>query len=425
MKLISTITLSILFFILSFVSNAQPPKDTLQRNDAPTVFLICDYCDQNYYKNEITFLNFVRDRRLADIVILLRTINTGNGGTEFTLEFSGENSFKEITAVEKFNAIPNLSNGEIREGIRNAIKKGVLSFLLKSPLSSKINYSVEGLENTLNADQVKDKWNLWLFSISGNLSGSGQAYSKQFNMNSNFSANRTSQKNRFESGFYQYGNFQNYKVNDTTSISAFVNNIGAYSFNALSIGNHAAIGYYATYFASTVQNLKNSTSFYPSIEYNIFPYDEATKRRLTFNYRIGARYVDFFTPTYLDRLNEWYFLHSLVVSYRQVEKWGSLNCDIGSFQYFHKQKYYRVNISPNVSLNVAKGLNVNLGGSFSVVNDQYFLKKDEVSQEAILLGQAQLKSNFSYFFYSGISFNFGSIYNNVVNVRFNMSDSNW
>jgi hypothetical protein len=413
------------FLLLSpFVFKAQP-ADTIQRNDAPKVFLVCDYCDQNYYKNEITFLNFVRDRRLADIVILLRTINTGNGGTEFTLEFSGENNFKDITTTEKFNAIPNQSNGEIREGIRDAIKKGVLPYLLKSNLASKINYSITGLENTANADQVKDKWNLWLFSISGNLSGSGQAYSKQFDMFSNFNTNRTSQKNRFETGFFQYGNFQKYTVNDSTSISAFVNNIGAYSFDAITLGKHAAVGYFATYFASTVQNLKNSTSLYPSIEYNVFPYDDATKRRLTLNYRIGARYVDFFTPTYLDKLYEWYFLHSLVVSYRQVEKWGSLNCDIGSFQYFHKQKFYRVNISPNVSLNVAKGLNINLGGNFSVVNDQYFLRKEEVSQEAILLGQAQLKSNFSYFFYSGFSYNFGSIYNNVVNVRFNMSDNNW
>jgi hypothetical protein len=413
------------FLLLSpFVFKAQP-ADTIQRNDAPKVFLVCDYCDQNYYKNEITFLNFVRDRRLADIVILLRTINTGNGGTEFTLEFSGENNFKDITTTEKFNAIPNQSNGEIREGIRDAIKKGVLPYLLKSNLASKINYSITGLENTSNADQVKDKWNLWLFSISGNLSGSGQAYSKQFDMFSNFNTNRTSQKNRFETGFFQYGNFQKYTVNDSTSISAFVNNIGAYSFDAITLGKHAAVGYFATYFASTVQNLKNSTSLYPSIEYNVFPYDDATKRRLTLNYRIGARYVDFFTPTYLDKLYEWYFLHSLVVSYRQVEKWGSLNCDIGSFQYFHKQKFYRVNISPNVSLNVAKGLNINLGGNFSVVNDQYFLRKEEVSQEAILLGQAQLKSNFSYFFYSGFSYNFGSIYNNVVNVRFNMSDNNW
>jgi hypothetical protein len=421
----SLVKLFFAFLLLSpFVFKAQP-ADTIQRNDAPKVFLVCDYCDQNYYKNEITFLNFVRDRRLADIVILLRTINTGNGGTEFTLEFSGENNFKDITTTEKFNAIPNQSNGEIREGIRDAIKKGVLPYLLKSNLASKINYSITGLENTANADQVKDKWNLWLFSISGNLSGSGQAYSKQFDMFSNFNTNRTSQKNRFETGFFQYGNFQKYTVNDSTSISAFVNNIGAYSFDAITLGKHAAVGYFATYFASTVQNLKNSTSLYPSIEYNVFPYDDATKRRLTLNYRIGARYVDFFTPTYLDKLYEWYFLHSLVVSYRQVEKWGSLNCDIGSFQYFHKQKFYRVNISPNVSLNVAKGLNINLGGNFSVVNDQYFLRKEEVSQEAILLGQAQLKSNFSYFFYSGFSYNFGSIYNNVVNVRFNMSDNNW
>jgi hypothetical protein len=124
-------------------------------------------------------------------------------------------------------------------------------------------------------------------------------------------------------------------------------------------------------------------------------------------------------------MNDWFTLHSLVISYKQVEKWGALNCDIGSFHYFHPQKYYRINVSPGVSLNIAKGLNISLGGNFSIVNDQYFLRKDEVSSDAILLGQAQLKSDFSYFFYTGISYSFGSIYNNVVNVRFSMSDNNW
>ncbi len=317
-----------------------------------------------------------------------------------------------------------MSDSDIRSGIKNALNKCVLIYLIKSPLCSKINYSVSGLEEKGNADKVKDKWNLWLFNINGNLSGNGQAYSKLLFYNSNFSAKRTSEKNRFETGFFQFGNFQKYKIDDTTIVTG-ANSFGLYSFDAVSIGRHFAAGYTATYFSSTVQNLKNSTSLYPSIEYNFFPYTEATRRQLRLNYRIGGRYVDFYNETYLNKFNSWYFLHAAVLSFKQVEKWGSINCEIGAFQYFTKQKFYRVNIAPNISWNVAKGLSLNFGGNFSIVNDQYFLKKDDASSAAVLLGQTQLKSNYSYFFYTGISFSFGSIYNNVVNVRFNMSDSNW
>ncbi|MFY9311287.1 MAG: hypothetical protein WAQ28_19740 [Bacteroidia bacterium] len=416
-----------LFIAFIFFTNlhAQLTDTSSLRSDAPKVFINCEDCDIQYFTNEITYLNFVRDRHLADVVVLIRSINTGSGGTEYTFDFCGENYYKGCIAAEKFNSLPNMSNAEIREGMKQALTKGILIYLLKSPLAGKIEYSVKGLEERGTADNVKDKWNLWLFNINGSINGNGQEYSKALFFNSNFSANRTSEKNRFETGFFQFGNYQKYNIDDTTTIVSSANSFGAYSFDAISVGKKLAVGYFSTYFSSTVQNLVNSTSFYPAVEYNVFPYEEATRRQLRFNYRIGGRYVDFYDQTYLNKYNDWYFLHSLVISYRQVEKWGNLSCDIGTFQYFSKEKFYRVNITPDISWNIASGLNLSLGGNFSVVNDQYYLKKDEVSSEAILLGQTQLKSNFSYNFYVGISFSFGSIYNNVVNVRFNMNDNNW
>lgn len=420
-KLILIVTALFINYSLSSQNN----DSTQLRGNAPKVFINCENCDIQFFKNEIAFLNFVRDRHLADVVVLIRNINTGSGGTEYSLDFCGENTYKSCLANEKFNALPNMSDADIRTGLKNALTKGMLIYIINSPLASQIRYTIEGLDSQKQADKVKDKWNLWLFNVNGNIDGNGQAYSKTFFFNSHFNANQTSEKNRFEAGFFQFGNIQQYKINDSTNIKSSANSYGAYSFDAISVGKKFAVGYFATYFSSTVQNLVNSTSFYPTIEYNFFPYEEATRRQLRLNYRIGGRYVDFYNETYLNKLNDWYFLHSLVLSYKQVEKWGNINCDIGTFQYFSKDHFYRINFSPSVTWNVVEGLNWNFGGNFSIVNDQYFLRKDEVSSEAILLGQTQLKSTFSYYLYTGLSFSFGSIYNNVVNVRFNMSDNNW
>lgn len=423
--LLNDLFLFITVLLVTSSAFAQTTDTATLRSDAPKVFINCEDCDIQYFKNEITYLNFVRDRHLADIVVLIRSISTGSGGTEYTFDFCGENQYKNCIASEKFNSLPNMSDADIRSGLKNTLNKGILIYLIKSPLADKIQYTIKGLEEKGTADKVKDKWNLWLFNINGNVNGNGQEYSKTFFFNSNFSANRTSEKNRFETGFFQFGNFQRYRINDSTTIVSTANSFGAYSFDAISVGKKLAVGYFSSYYSSTVQNLVSSTSFYPAIEYNFFPYEEATRRQLRLNYRIGGRYVDFYNQTYLNKYNDWYFLHSLVLSYKQVEKWGSLNCDIGSFQYFTREHFYRVNISPNVSWNIVQGLNWNLGGNFSIVNDQYYLRKDEVSSAAILLGQTQLKSNFSYYIYTGINFSFGSIYNNVVNVRFSMSDNNW
>lgn len=415
--------LSLCFSLNSIYSQVE---DTLEnRKGAPRVFINCDYCDIQYFKNEVAFLNFVRDRRLADVVVLIRSIQTGSGGTEYTLEFNGEGNYKDLVTKEVFNSEPNMSDSDVRVGLKDALCKGVLPYLLKSPLAANVVYTVEGLDENQQADKVKDKWNLWLFNISGGINGDGQSYNKNFSFNSNFSANRTSEKNRFELGYFQWANHSTFIIDDSTTIKSFRNNYGLYGLDAVSIGKHWAIGYMASMFSSSVQNIQNSTTFSPTVEYNVFPYSEATKRQLRFNYRVSGRYVDFYEETYLNRMNDWYFLQSLIMTFRQVEKWGSLYCNIASYQFFGKEKFYKVSISPNISWNIAKGLNLNLGGNFSVINDQYFLRKEDVSSEYILLGQAQLKSNYSYYFYTGLNFSFGSIYNNVVNVRFNMDGDSW
>jgi hypothetical protein len=63
-------------------------------------------------------------------------------------------------------------------------------------------------------------------------------------------------------------------------------------------------------------------------------------------------------------------------------------------------------------------LNFNVQGSYSVVRDQYFLKLDDATSTEIITGQTQLKSAYNFFVSMGINYSFGSIYNNVVNVRF-------
>ena len=57
-------------------------------------------------------------------------------------------------------------------------------------------------------------------------------------------------------------------------------------------------------------------------------------------------------------------------------------------------------------------------GDYSRIRDQINLRKGSASPEEVLLRQRQLATGFSYFFGFGVSYRFGSIYNNVVNPRF-------
>ena len=68
---------------------------------------------------------------------------------------------------------------------------------------------------------------------------------------------------------------------------------------------------------------------------------------------------------------------------------------------------------------IFKGLSVNLSLNYNIVRDQIGLPKGETSRDEVLLSIKQLQTDYSMWANFGISYSFGSIYNNVVNPRFN------
>ena len=80
-----------------------------------------------------------------------------------------------------------------------------------------------------------------------------------------------------------------------------------------------------------------------------------------------------------------------------------------------------MDIFGGANLRVVKGLSFNLFGSYSRVRDQLSLAKGSVSEEDLLLRLRQLKTDYRYFVFTGLSYTFGSIFNNVVNPRFGSS----
>ena len=63
-------------------------SDTL-RKDAVKIFLDCQSCDMNYTREQITFANFVRDVKEAQVFILITEQNAGSGGTQYTITYQG------------------------------------------------------------------------------------------------------------------------------------------------------------------------------------------------------------------------------------------------------------------------------------------------------------------------------------------------
>ena len=68
-------------------------------------------------------------------------------------------------------------------------------------------------------------------------------------------------------------------------------------------------------------------------------------------------------------------------------------------------------------MRVSRAISFNVSGRYERINDQLSFPAQGLSDEEILLNLRDQSTNFRYGGYFGINFNFGSLYNNVVNPR--------
>ena len=57
----------------------------------PNVFFDCDGrdCNSEYYRTEINWVNWVRDREVADLHIIMPSLRTASGGQEYQIDMIG------------------------------------------------------------------------------------------------------------------------------------------------------------------------------------------------------------------------------------------------------------------------------------------------------------------------------------------------
>lgn len=83
----------------------------------------------------------------------------------------------------------------------------------------------------------------------------------------------------------------------------------------------------------------------------------------------------------------------------------------------HDMSKNRLEFESSIDFRVYRGLSVYLGFEYSLINDQLSLSKEDLTEEEIILRQRALATNYSMSATIGVSYTFGSIYNNIVNPR--------
>lgn len=401
----------LLFSLMLFFSSlsAQEVRDSL-RKDALNVYM--DASD--YIRNEITYVNYVRDIKDAQLYIISTNQRTGSGGREYTYFFIGQNEFEGIDDTLTYISNPDETSEIIRENQVQTIKLGLTQYVAHTPIGK---YLMISFDRPITQTVKIDKWNSWVFraSISGRASGE-QSY-KSTSVNGSFSASRVTEELKASLSAQYSHSSDKFEVDEEIIRSA--NNTK--SLNGLivkSISDHWSVGSSLDAEASSYSNLDLSVNIMPGIEYDIFPYSESTRRQLRITYKAGFSYVDYIDTTIYDKVKENLWLHSLSVNYEVIQKWGSADFTVGYSNYFHDWTKNNLSLDASLDLRIARGLTLNLGGRAALVHDQLGLVKAGASEQDVLLRIRELATQFTYFTRFGLTYTFGSIYNNVVNPRF-------
>jgi hypothetical protein len=407
--------LVLLLIFYSFSLLAQ--QDTIVETDTLRQYAINLYMDEvpDFVKREIPFFNYVRDINDADLVMIITMEQTGSGGDEITLFIEGQYKFAGVSDTIKINLYPGETEAQDRVRIIRILKIGLMKYMMDSPLAEYIDIT---FTQPISEEVTSDKWNNWVFrsSVSGSING--EETSKSRYIGASISAGRVTNEWKLNTGF-NFNNSQTDYNYEGISASHISRSSRIWGDAVKSINDHWSVGLSTDFYNSIYSNYDLQFSLEPSIEYDIFPYSESTRRifRIYYIFRFG--YHDYTDTTQFFKTEEVLWSHRLQTSFTTIQKWGNINLHAGWSNYLHDFSLNNLSLHSSVDLRIAKGLNISLGAGYSFIHDQVSLRKGNASPEDVLLHRHELSTTYSFYTHFGLTYIFGSIYNNIVNPRLN------
>lgn len=405
-----------------------PVTSPVGANGRVRVYLDCpgggqqDQCFSQYLRDTIEFVDFVRQPQDADVHMLSSSRGTGGGGQEIVLRFVGRGRFEghdhDLRAVTMLGDTENTR----REVVLRTAIVGLLDYVAHDGIPAGLNLSVSTEARPHAQTPVEDPWNLWVFSarVSGSIDADERSREVQSQLN--FSADRVSDEWKIGIGGRVFESIERFELEeddedgDPFEVRREDRNLNG--FVARSLGRHWSAGVRGRVASSTFSNNRLSVSGAPAIEFSVFPYDEYATRQLRLEYSAGFDRREYRETTIFGKVDETLWQHEISAVLDQRQPWGSLRAGFEVQQYLHDSSRYRVQGDGFVSLRITRGLSLTFNGSASRVRNQLSLPLRDATDEEVLLRIRQLQSGYQVRFGFGVTYSFGSIFNNIINPRF-------
>jgi hypothetical protein len=418
---------------LALLSFAAAPLSAQAQPAAPsalTVFLDCRAsCDQDLIRTEITYVNWVRERTVADVHVLITSQAAGAGGEAFTLAFLGQRGFAGRGDTLVFTAIPTATSDERRRGLTQTIAIGLVQFVARTPAATSLRVSQAAISARPSTQALPshDRWKAWVFEIGVNGATGGERYYRNRELNAELSANRVTLawKTNFEFDFSYQDDRATVQEFDTLGNvileETFRNLQREWDIEILqvkSVSNHMSLGAQGVLAQQTFRNQRLRYEARAAVEYNVFPYTESTRRELSFIYGVGLTGFRYADTTIFDKIRETLPSHFIEANFQSRQPWGSASLNAEHRSYLHDASKRATEVNGNLSVRIFSGLSVNVGAGYDWIHDQIYLPRGEQTTVDVLLRRRALLTGFEYYVHMGVSYTFGSIFNNVVNPRF-------
>ena len=394
-----------------------------QADEPPVrVFLDCQGraffgCDFDLVRREIAWVDWVRNREDSDVHLLVTSTQTG-AGTVFEMQFIGRERFEGADASLMHASSSTDTRDELRRSLTERFKLGLVGYAGATPAAARLRVEYNAPAATLAVTPENDPWNLWVFGVSAGGSARAQSRTSSTSVNGSLSASRTSEHWKFRWGARARYSEDDFEFSDGSTTTSLRRTSGTDVLVVRSAGPHWGIGGRASVTSSTFSNQDMRVNIQPAVEYNIFPYAESSRRQLTLQYRIGSSHVRYDEETVFGVFEETLYEQMLTTSLRLQQPWGSSSLAMTLSNFLDDVGKNRLTVFGNANIRIVRGLSLSFFANVSRVRDQVFLPRRGASDEEVLLRQRDLQTDFNYALNVNLRFTFGSIFNNIVNPRF-------
>ncbi|NNF29666.1 MAG: hypothetical protein HKN73_20755 [Gemmatimonadetes bacterium] len=399
--------------VASQVAGEPEPPDRL------AIFLDCGFCNETFIRQEMTYVDYARDREVADVHILVTEQDTGAGGEAQTFDVIGLGFFEGMDYSTVYTTNVDATEAEERDGFLRTLQAVLVPYLMATPMAEHLRVELDLPEEEAGQQAVPqdDPWDYWTIEIYADGSADFEARQKSFDTRYGVYVNRVTETWKIQlRPFFNY-NYDRFDREDET-ITSTSRRDGFTSYVVRSISQHWSIGAFGDVFTSTFDNVDLRYRLMPAIEYSLYPYSEATRRQLTIAYRAGASHIAYRDTTIYNEIEQLLPEHTLTAGYEATQLWGEIEVGLNASQYLSDLERYSVRFESSVEVRVAQGLSIELGGEVAYIHNQLNLPRGDAGLEEVLLRRRQLETNYQAGLSFGLRYRFGSIFNNIVNTRF-------